>query len=55
MRKEKVNSMELDTIKIVITSITHVSRWKQNLQREFGEENVFDPFFAELVMHILDL
>lgn len=54
LRKEIVEGMELENIKIVISSISHQSRWKQTLQREFGKENVFDIVFEELVAYILN-
>lgn len=54
LRKEIVEGMGLENIKIVISSISHQSRWKQTLQREFGKENVFDMSFEELVAYILN-
>lgn len=54
LRKDIVDSMQLDNIRIVITPIAHKSRWKQNLQREFGKESVFDTFFEEVVEYILN-
>lgn len=54
LRKEVVSEMELENIKIIISSIAHESRWKQTLQREFGKENMFDASFEELVSFILN-
>lgn len=54
LRKDVVDSMQLENIRIVVTPIAHKSRWRQNLQREFGKENAFDSLFEEVVEYILN-
>ncbi|WP_196600374.1 TrlF family AAA-like ATPase [Pectinatus frisingensis] len=57
LTKERANiikSLDLDSIKIEITPICHKNRWKQNLQKELGKENVFDNEFEKLVEFILN-
>lgn len=53
-RKDVVDSMNLENIRIIISPIAHSIRWKQMLQREFGRENVFDTSFEALVEFVLD-
>lgn len=52
-RKQVVLELELDTIKIEIVTLGHISRWKANLQKEFGKEGIFDAEFEKLSENVL--
>lgn len=52
-RKEIIANLELDTIQIDITAMGHMARWKANLQREFGKEDIFDAIFQILADYVL--
>ena len=52
-RKEIIANLELDTIQIDITAMGHMARWKANLQREFGKEDIFDANFQILADYVL--
>ena len=52
-RKEIIGNLELDTIQIDITAMGHLARWKANLQREFGKEDIFDTDFQSLTDYVL--
>ena len=48
-----IDGLDLDKIKIDIDILGHVSRWKANLQKEFGKEGVFDGDFTKLSEMVL--
>lgn len=52
-RIEVINGLELDGIKINLSVFAHVSRWKANLQKEFGKEGIFDSDFTKLSEWVL--
>ncbi|WP_455047587.1 TrlF family AAA-like ATPase [Mogibacterium diversum] len=52
-RKRVIRELGLDTIKIEIVPLGHISRWKANLQKEFGKEGVFDSEFEKLSENVL--
>ena len=52
-RRAVISGLDLDGIKIDIDIFGHVSRWKANLQKEFGKEGVFDSDFTKLSEKVL--
>ena len=52
-RRAVISDLDLDGIKIDIDIFGHVSRWKANLQKEFGKEGVFDSDFTKLSETVL--
>ncbi|ACV50627.1 SMC domain protein [Lancefieldella parvula DSM 20469] len=52
-RKHVILELGLDTIKIEIVPLGHISRWKANLQKEFGKEGIFDSEFEKLSENVL--
>jgi predicted ATPase len=52
-RREVINGLELEGIKIDLNIFEHISRWKSNLQKEFGKEGVFDSDFTKLSEWVL--
>lgn len=52
-REHVVSELELDNIKIQIVPLGHVSRWKANLQKEFGKDGIFDAEFEKISENVL--
>lgn len=52
-RREVINDLELEGIKIELNVFEHISRWKANLQKEFGKEGTFDSDFTKLSEWVL--
>lgn len=52
-RREVIKGLELEGIKIDLDIFEHVSRWKANLQKEFGKEGIFDSDFTKLSAWVL--
>lgn len=52
-RHEVINGLELEGIKIELNVFEHISRWKANLQKEFGKEGAFDNDFTKLSEWVL--
>lgn len=52
-RREVIKGLELEGIKIDLDIFEHVSRWKANLQKEFGKEGIFDSDFTKLSEWVL--
>lgn len=52
-RREVINELELEGIKIELNVFEHISRWKASLQKEFGKEGTFDSDFTKLSEWVL--
>lgn len=52
-RCEVVRGLDLEGIKINLDIFGHISRWKANLQKEFGKEGIFDNDFSKLSEWVL--
>lgn len=52
-RREVINGLNLEGIKIELNVFEHISRWKANLQKEFGKEGTFDSDFTKLSEWVL--
>lgn len=52
-RREVINGLELEGIKIELNVFEHISRWKASLQKEFGKEGTFDSDFTKLSEWVL--
>ncbi len=52
-RREVINGLDLEGIKIDLNVFEHISRWKANLQKEFGKEGIFDSDFTKLSEWVL--
>lgn len=53
-RREIVESLDLENIKISIQPMAHKNRWRQVLQKEIGKEGSFDNEFQKMVDAILE-
>lgn len=47
-RKEIIDGLKLDSIKLELIPLGHHSRWKANLQKECGKEGTFEEDFKKL-------
>lgn len=52
-RRQIINALELDNIRISILPLAHKSRWRQVLQKEVGKEGTFDNDFQKFVNSVL--
>lgn len=52
-REQVLRELKLGTIKIELFPLGHISRWKANLQKEFGKEGIFDAEFEKLSKNVL--
>ena len=52
-RREVINGLELEGIKIELNVFEHITRWKANLQKELGKEGSFDSDFTKLSEWVL--
>lgn len=48
-RQDVIDDLNLENISIEVIPLGHLSRWKANLQKEFGKEGTFDNDFQNLV------
>ena len=48
-RQSVIDKLDLDDISIKVIPLGHLTRWKANLQKEFGKEGTFDNDFQRLV------
>lgn len=52
-RQAIIDSLNLENISINVIPLGHLTRWKANLQKEFGKEGTFDNDFQNLVSRSL--
>lgn len=48
-RQTVIDNLNLENISIKVIPLGHLTRWKANLQKEFGREGTFDNDFQKLV------
>lgn len=48
-RQDIIDNLNLENISIKVIPLGHITRWKANLQKEFGKEETFDSDFQKLV------
>ena len=48
-RQSVIDNLDLENISITVVPLGHLTRWKANLQKEFGKDGTFDNDFQNLV------